>query len=99
MKKTKLVVGILLMILGIGMSVGSVVLHSYEHGRYGMNNARYRMANGHGVMGGYGFRSPNQRRFNRNPNPNQGPNKGPNQNPNQGPNQNQGPSRNGGVNK
>lgn len=85
MKKTKLIAGILLMVLGVGVSIGSVALKFYEHNRYGMNTGQ-RMLNQRGMMGGNGFMGPNQRGFNVNPNKNR------NQQPNPQPNPNPGPS-------
>ena len=94
MKKSKLIVGILLMILGIGISMGSVVLHHFEYGRYGMVFPRQRIVNGNGA-GGYRFRDFPQRPFNSQPN--QQPGRRPNTNPSPKPNQNQGQNSNGGV--
>ncbi len=76
MKKNQLIIGIVLMVLGIGVSVGSVFLHFDQR-----LNARHRIANSQGIRGGYGFRAPNQRGF-RNPNPNRPPKQAPNQSPN-----------------
>lgn len=39
-KKTKLIAGILLMILGVGVSIGSVAFRFYEHNRFGMNTGQ-----------------------------------------------------------
>ena len=86
MKKTKLIVGILLMILGIGMSIGSIVLRHHENGRYGMMNPGHKMVNRHGMMGGSGYRGFQNRPFNVRPNINQGQN--PNTNPAPAPNAN-----------
>ena len=74
MKKSKLVVGILLMILGIGVSIGSVVLRHHENGRYGMMNPGHKMVNRHGMMGGSGYGGFKNRPFNVRPNQNQGQN-------------------------
>ncbi len=92
MKKTKLIAGILLMVLGLGVSIGSVVLRYYEHSRNGMNSG-HKIINGRGMMGGQGFNGYCQRDYNLKPNPNQSPN------PNNNQNQNQGQSGNGGVNQ
>ena len=115
MKKTKLIAGICLMILGIGVTVGSAAFRFHEHSRYGMMNTSHRIVNGRGMMGGYGVRGSNGRGFtvkpyqnrdqNTNPLPNQNQNQRPNLNPNPSlrpnpsPNQNQGQSGNGGVNQ
>ena len=109
MKKTKLIVGILLMILGIGMSIGSIVLRHHENGRYVMMNPGHKMVNRHGMMGGSGYRGFQNKPFNVRPNQNQGQN--PNTNPTPAPtpppnanvnpqanqNQNNGQNSNGGA--
>jgi len=64
MKKSKLIAGILLMILGVGISIGSVVFH-YKHGQYSMINQGHKIVNRHDMMGGYGFKmKPNQNQNN-----------------------------------
>ena len=78
MKKSKLVAGILLMILGIGVSIGSVVLRHHEYGRFGMMNSGHRMVNKRGIMGGSGYGGLQNRPFNVRPNQNQGKNSNPN---------------------
>ncbi len=82
MKKTKLIAGILLMILGVGVSIGSVALRFYEHHRYGTKIGQ-RMLNQRDMMGGYRFRGPNQREFTVQPNKNRNQKTypQPNQNP------------------
>lgn len=104
MKKSKLIAGIVLMIVGLGVSSGSIVLRHYEHGRYSIGNCGVIRR---GMMGGFGFGDYRQRRFNVNPytypappqspkaSPNQGQN--PNTNPQPNQNQNQGQNSNGGV--
>ncbi|MEA4900275.1 hypothetical protein [Desulfitobacterium sp.] len=89
MKKSKLVAGILLMILGIGVAVGSVALHSYGYGPYGMMNSRHNIVNRPGMMGGYGFRVK--------PNQNQGQKSNPNSGTAPQPNQGQNNGQNGGT--
>jgi len=104
MKKSKLIIGILLMILGIGVSIGSIVLRHHENGRYGMMNPGHKMVNRHGMMGGYGYRGFQNRPFNVRPNQNQGQNinptptpPAPNANPQPNQNQNNGQNSNGGA--
>jgi hypothetical protein len=93
MKKSKLIAGILLMILGIGISIGSVVFH-YKHGQYGMINQGHKIVNRQGMMGGFGFKAkPNQNK-NKNQNQGQGQNPTPSPQPNQ--NQNNDQNSNGG---
>jgi hypothetical protein len=93
MKKTKLIAGILLMILGVGISTGSIVLRHYG---YGMMNSGHSMVNKRGMMGGYWNGGSPQKPFNVRPKQNQG--KSPNPNANSQPNQNQnnGQNSNGG---
>lgn len=81
MKKTKLVAGIMLMILGIGMLVGSVTLCHYKHVR-------------NGIMMKYGS-GPRENKFKLNPNPKQ--NQGQNSDTGSQPNQNQDQNANGGA--
>ncbi|KGP74961.1 hypothetical protein JT05_13290 [Desulfosporosinus sp. Tol-M] len=88
MKKSKLIGGILLMILGVGISIGSVVFHCYNHGQYGMINQGHKIVNRHGMMGGYGFRAK--------PNQNQGQGQNPNPSPIPSQNQNNDQNSNGG---
>ncbi|WP_176714417.1 hypothetical protein [Dehalobacter sp. TeCB1] len=54
MKKSKLIAGIILMVLGIGISVGSVVFHYYEHDRYGETNFGHMMIQQHDRQDGIG---------------------------------------------
>jgi hypothetical protein len=78
MKKTKLIAGIMLMILGVGLSVGSV---AFCHTKYGRNGIIMKY--------GHGFRD---NKFKENPNPkqNQGKqNQDQNSDTNPQPNQNQ----------
>lgn len=100
MKKSKLIAGILLMILGIGLSIGSVVLRHYEYGRFGMMNSGHSMVNRRGMMGGNRNGGSSKRPFNVQPKQNQGKNSKTNPNANSQPNQNQGNGQNsngGGV--
>ena len=92
MKRSKLIAGILLMILGIGITTGSVVFRYYEHGRNGIMFPGHRIVNRDGA-GSYGFKNFPKRPFNGQPN--QLPGKRPNTNP--PPNQNQDQNSKGGV--
>ncbi len=85
MNKSRLIVGILLMILGIGITTCSVYRH-YENARYGMMNRDIKIIKGPGMMGGSD--GPCQRGFNANPKPI------PPQNPKLNPNQGQTPDNN-----
>ncbi|AHF08672.1 hypothetical protein [Desulfitobacterium metallireducens] len=80
-KKKQLVGGILLMVLGLGVCAGSVAFRYVEHGGMGAF-AGHRITNRQGMNGNYGFRNPQQRGFNQNPNFN---NKNKNNNQNQAP--------------
>ena len=97
-KKSQLVGGILLMILGLGVSAGSVAFRYFEHGGMGPFNMGHKIVSRYGMNGNYGFRNPQQRGFNINPNfqnPKRIPNRNRNANqaptspssPNQTPNQ------------
>ena len=95
MKKSKLIAGILLMILGLGVSIGSAVLRYHEHGRYGIINYGHKIVYRHSKMGGYGFGGFQNRPFNERPNQNQEQNSSTNPHSNQ--NQNNGQNPNGGA--
>lgn len=95
MKKSKLIAGIFLMILGIGVSIGSVVLRYHEHGRYSITNHSHRVVDRHYKIGGYGFGGFQNRPFNIKPNQTQGQN--PNTSPQPNQNKNQDQNSNGGA--
>ena len=92
MKKAKLIAGILLMILGVGVSMGSVVLPYYVQGRYGIINHGHKIMNKHRMMGRNVFKGFQYKSFNEQPNQNQGKT-----NPQPSQNQNNGQNANGGA--
>ncbi|HVJ47595.1 hypothetical protein [Desulfitobacterium sp.] len=67
-KKRQLVGGILLMVLGLGVSVGSVAFRYVERGGLGAFHAGSSIVNRHGINGNYGFQNPRQKGFNQSPN-------------------------------
>lgn len=96
MKKSKLIAGSFLMILGIGMSIGSVVLRHYEYGQLGMMNPGHRTVIRRGMTGGYWNGGSPQLPFNVQPRRNQGSKTNPNANSQPNQNQNNGQNSNGG---
>lgn len=85
-KKSQLVGGILLMILGLGVFAGSTALHFFGRSGFGPFNSGHKIVNRHGMNGNFGFNFQNPNRNNnqfkrQTPTPPSTPN--PNQTPNQ----------------
>lgn len=87
-KKSQLVGGILLIILGLGISAGSVALRHFERNGYGPFRAGNNIINRH-MQGNDSFRGPNFKNRiprNQNQNQNQSPSPVPPSSSNQAPN-------------